>query len=208
VREKEVKIKKKKAFSSNSSSSVAVQLTHGCVDLIEQGTICKEREREFWVEREREKKRGRVREGSKRIGREVERGQLPAAREKSQRKTRHSSLLSLFLVLSVHLEAKHPELVRRRVEIRVQWHLLLLVLLLVEVLLVRVREGRRRVRQGLILVFRSKRKKRGRRVSKKRLFSFSQFVALRPSFSFFCLRAEEIIRPVDQREKELVDAGG
>ena len=148
-----------------------------------------------------------MREGSKRRGREVERGQLPAAREKS-RKTRHSSLLSLFLVLSVHLEAKHPELVRRRVEIRVQWHLLLLVLLLVEVLLVRVREGRRRVRQGLILVFRSKRKKRGRRVSKKRLFSFSQFVALRPSFSFFCLRAEEIVRPVDKRERELVEAGG
>ena len=45
MREKEVKIKKEKAFSSNSSSSVAVQLTHGCVDLIEQGTICKERER-------------------------------------------------------------------------------------------------------------------------------------------------------------------
>lgn len=85
MREKEVKIKKEKAFSSNSSSSVAVQLTHGCVDLIEQGTICKEREREreFWVERKREKKRGRVREGSKRRGREVERGQTACCEEES-----------------------------------------------------------------------------------------------------------------------------
>lgn len=65
MREKEVKIKKEKAFSSNSSSSVAVQLTHGCVDLIEQGTICKEREREFWVEREREEKRSSERRKQK-----------------------------------------------------------------------------------------------------------------------------------------------
>ena len=55
MREKEVKIKKEKAFSSNSSSSVAVQLTHGCVDLIEQGTIWKEGAREFERELERSK---------------------------------------------------------------------------------------------------------------------------------------------------------
>lgn len=65
MREKEVKIKKEKAFSSNSSSSVAVQLTHGCVDLIEQGTICKERERERVLGREREREEKRSSERRK-----------------------------------------------------------------------------------------------------------------------------------------------
>ena len=135
-------------------------LTHGCVDLIEQGTICKDGGKDFWLS-SREKKRSSERErekkesNKKRVGREE--ANCFERRARGVNAKPHSASLR-----SVHLEAKHPELVRRRVELRVHRHLLLplVVLLLMEVLLVRVREGRRRVGRGLILVFLGQREKR------------------------------------------------
>ena len=92
MREKEVKIKKEKAFSSNSSSSVAVQLTHGCVDLIEQGTICKERERVLGREREREEKRSSERRKQKKRTGGRERATACCEGEESQDQAFVSSL--------------------------------------------------------------------------------------------------------------------
>lgn len=70
---------------------------------------------------------------------------LPSAAKKREKRVNaetvnHSSLSFSFLLFSSHLEAKHPELVRRGVQLRVQRRP---ELLLVEVLLVRVGQGRR-----------------------------------------------------------------
>ena len=169
--------------------------------MIEQGTIWnetgREREREFELERERERKgketREKVSQARRRRSRE-EKGRQTALAESQRRCIRLSLFLSCF-----HLEAKHPELVRRRVELRVHRRLLLL---LMEVLLVRVGEGRGR---GLIFFSRSTKEMR-RDTSEQRLVPNSS--RWFPCFLSFVFELKELVTFVTQEAKKAGKARG
>ena len=196
------KIGEKKAPDSELFST-SVAATHPRVrrldragdDLERERKRERKREREVEFERKRDKKKSESEEEVER-----ERANCPPLRVNAGReKKTETAFVSLTSQSLVHLEAKHPELVRRRVELRVHRRLLLL---LMEVLLVRVGEGRGR---GLIFFSRSTKEMR-RDTSEQRLVPNSS--RWFPCFLSFVFELKELVTFVTQEAKKAGKARG